>query len=121
MVGAISKIKVLQEDEAVLLKAREVFSCPITEKTYGPGEKWMIRGPIDLPPAIEYEIVQTRKAIPLSENEGVYIRELKSGEVKLVKGPCTFLLGENETFWEKVMEPDAEKILTKSNQGYIPL
>ena len=81
----------------------------------------MIRGPIDLTPAIEYEIVETRKAIPLSENEGVYVRHLKTGEVKLVRGPNTFLLGEHESFWKKIMEPDVERLLTSQNQGYIPV
>lgn len=121
IVGGIKKVMVLQEDEAVLLKAREVYKCAITKKAYGPGQTWMIRGPIDLPPAIEFEVVQNRKAIPLSENEGVYVRDLKSGEVSLVRGPKTFLLGENEAFWEKIMEPEVERLLTTSNQGFIPL
>lgn len=81
----------------------------------------MIRGPIDLTPAIEYDIVERRKAIPLSENEGVYVRDLKSGEVKLVRGPNTFLLGEGQSFWQKIMEPDVERLLTSQNQGYIPV
>ena len=99
MIGGIQKVKTLQEDEAVLLKAREVYRCRITEQTYGPGMTWIIKGPRDLTPAIEYEIVETRKAIPLSGNEGVYVRDLKSGEVKLVRGPKSYLLGEGEAFW----------------------
>lgn len=106
---------VLQEDEAVLLKAREKYECTISNKVYGPGETWMIRGPIDLTPAIQYEIVEARKAIPLSENEGVYVRNVKSGEVKLVRGPKTFLLGDDERFWEKIMEPEVEKLLLTQN------
>ena len=111
----------LQEDDAVLLKAREPYKCLQSGKEYGPGQTWMIRGPIDLTPAIQYEIVETRKAIPLSENEGVYVRDLKSGEVKLVRGPNTFLLGEHESFWQKIMEPDVERLLTSQNQGYVPM
>jgi hypothetical protein len=42
---------VLQEDEAILLKALEGYSDPITEKTYIPGQTWMIRGPIDIIPS----------------------------------------------------------------------
>ncbi len=80
----------------------------------------MIRGPIDLPPAIEYEIVEDRKAIPLSENEGIYVRDLHTGEVSLIRGPCTFLLGEHQSFWEKIMDPEVEKLLRTSGQGYVP-
>ena len=78
---------VLQEDEAVLLRAREKFHDPTTDKTYTSGMTWMLKGPIDFIPPIEVEIVERRKAIPLSENEGVYVRDLWSGEVKLVRGP----------------------------------
>ena len=81
----------------------------------------MIRGPLDLIPPIEVEIVERRKAIPLSENEGVYVRDLKSGEVKLVRGPTTYLLEENESFWEKIMSNEVERLLTQSNQGYVPM
>jgi len=42
----IKKMIVLQEDEAVLLKAVEKYSCKHTEKTYKPGETWMIKGPL---------------------------------------------------------------------------
>lgn len=52
----------------------------------------MIRGPCDFIPPIEIQIVEKRKAIPLAENEGVYVRDIRSGEVKLVKGPITYLL-----------------------------
>lgn len=52
----------------------------------------MIKGPLDFIPPIEIQIVEKRKAIPLAENEGIYIRDKKSGEVKLVKGPVTYLL-----------------------------
>jgi major vault protein len=52
----------------------------------------MIKGPLDFIPPIEIEIVENRKAIPLAENEGVYVRDTRTGEVKLVKGPITYLL-----------------------------
>ena len=81
----------------------------------------MIRGPRDLIPDTKVEIIERRKAIPLSENEGVYVRDHNSGEVKLVRGPKTFLLGENESFWEKKMSPEIERLLGAPNQGFVPL
>lgn len=83
---------VLQEDEAVLLKAKELYNDPKTNKTYKSGQTWMLIGPSDFIPPIQVEVLEIRKAIPLSDNEGVYVRDLKTGEVKLVRGSCTYLL-----------------------------
>lgn len=77
----------MSESEAVLLKANEKFECKITKKTYEPGQTWMIKGPLDFIPQIEIEVIEIRKAIPLAENEGIYVRDTRSGEVKLIKGP----------------------------------
>jgi major vault protein len=71
----------------------------------------MIRGPIDVIPSTKIEIIENRKAIPLSKNEGVYVRDLTTGEVILVRGPMTFLLGERQAFWEKPLTPEVERLL----------
>ena len=47
----------------------------------------MIRGPRDFILPKEVDLVEERKAIPLGENEGIYVRDLKSGVVQLVSGP----------------------------------
>jgi major vault protein len=47
----------------------------------------MVKGPLDFIPDNEVEVVEKRKAQPLAENEGLYVRDLWSGEVKLVRGP----------------------------------
>lgn len=93
--GSIKQRIVLQDDEAILVKAREEY------EGHKPGQKWMLKGPMDLIPPREIEIIERRKAIPLSKNEGVYVRDLKLGEVRLVRGPLTYLLEENEAFWQK--------------------
>ena len=43
----------------------------------------MVRGPGDFCPTIEMEIVSRRKAIPMDENEGIYIRNIKTGKVSV--------------------------------------
>ena len=45
----------------------------------------MVKGPIDFIPDKEIIILEKRKAQPLAENEGLYVRDLETGEVKLVK------------------------------------
>ena len=46
-----------------------------------PGDRWMIRGPIEYVPPVEVEVVTRRKAMPLDENEGIYVRDVKTGKV----------------------------------------
>ena len=43
----------------------------------------MVKGPQDFCPTVDMEIVSRRKAMPLDENEGVYIRNVKTGKVGL--------------------------------------
>ena len=41
----------------------------------------MIKGPTEYIPPIEVEIVTKRYAIALDENEGIYVRNIKTGQV----------------------------------------
>ena len=43
----------------------------------------MIRGPLEYVPPVEVDVVTKRKAIPLDENEGIYVRDIKTGKVSL--------------------------------------
>lgn len=49
----------------------------------------------------------------------MYVRDVKTGEVKLVKGPQTYLLNNHEQEWEKVLDPTVEMLL--AHNGYIPM
>ena len=49
---------------------------------------------------VQVEVVARRRAIPLHENEGIYVRNRKTGEVRAVTGQ-TYMLGEDEELWEK--------------------
>jgi major vault protein len=72
----------------------------------------MIKGPCDYVPPVEVEVVTRRKAIPLDENEGIYVRDIKSGKVKAVIGE-TYMLSQDEELWEKTLPSEVEKLLTK--------
>ena len=45
----------------------------------------MIRGPLEYVPPVEVEVATKRKAIPLDENEGIYVRDIKTGKVRKYK------------------------------------
>ena len=52
-----------------------------------------------------------RKAIPLSKNEGVYVRDVKSGKVRAVMGPQSYMLTAEEVLWEKELPELVETLL----------
>ena len=70
----------------------------------------MVRGPKDYIPAVEAEVVLRRKAIPLDVNEGIYVRDVKTGKIRSVIG-STYLLTENEELWEKDLPAQVEQLI----------
>jgi len=70
----------------------------------------MIRGPVEYVPPVEVEVVTKRTAIPLDENEGIYVRNVKNGKVREVTGE-TYMLNQDEELWEKELPPGVEGLL----------
>jgi major vault protein len=54
-------------------------------------------------------VISKRKAIPLDENEGIYVRDIKTGKVRTVIGQ-TYMLNQDEELWEKQLPVDIEKL-----------
>jgi major vault protein len=112
----IQNVYVLRDDEALLLYARESFSETVENVkvpvTHQPGDTWMIHGPCDYFPPVEVEVIEKRRSIPLDENEGIYVRDNKTGKVRAVIG-TTYMLKANEELWEKTLNPTVEQLLQK--------
>jgi major vault protein len=102
----IQNIYVLGAEESLLLRATETYG----EKK--PGDRWMINGPCDFVPDVEIEILEKRTAIPLDENEGIYVRDLTTGQVRSVIGE-SYMLKANEELWEKDLPSEVEELLQK--------
>lgn len=77
----------------------------------------MFYGPAEYIPPVQVEIVETRKSIPLDENEGVYIQDKTTGQVTLYKGPQTYYLQANEHKWDKVMTDEQEELV--ATDGFV--
>ncbi|XP_059155439.1 major vault protein-like [Physella acuta] len=112
--GGIQNARVLSEEDSILLQALDSFvdkvdGKPVTRKT---GDYWLIRGPLDYIPPINVKIVKQRKTIPLSKNEGVYVQDMHSGKVRLVMGPCAYMLTATEELWKKELSEETEKLLS---------
>jgi major vault protein len=103
----IQTVRILTEAEALLVQAKETFTDD--GKTYQAGTKWLIKGPIRYIPRVEVNILETRSLIPLDKNEGIYIRNNKTGRVYTHRG-CTYALKPEEVLWEKVLPENIEKI-----------
>lgn len=103
------------ENECLLLLALNTFVDDEKKKRV-PGEKWLITGPREYIPPIEVEILESRKAIPLDENEGIYVRDNRSGEVKMIKGQ-TYLLQAHESLWSKELPAQVELLLAQAAMG----
>lgn len=58
-------------------------------------------------PGVKVKILERRRAIPLDANEGIYVRDNRTGEVKEIKGR-TYLLEAHESLWEKHLPDDVE-------------
>lgn len=77
-----------------------------------PGDRWMVKGPTDYVPSVFVEVTTRRKAIPLDENEGIYVRDIKTGKVRAVIGE-TYMLNQDEEMWNKVLPDEVEALLVK--------
>jgi len=108
--SGIQNVYVLEEDEALLLRARELF--PDGKHSRKPGDRWMIYGPSDYVPPVSVDILEKRRKIPLDENEGIYVRDIKSGKVRAVTAQA-YMLEPYEELWEKIVPDVVEELLGK--------
>ncbi|XP_053550670.1 major vault protein [Bombina bombina] len=109
----IQEVFILSEEEGLVLRAVELLEEQDedgNEVERKPGDRWMIRGPAEYVPPVEVEVVVLRKAIPLDENEGIYVRDIKTGKVRAVVGH-TYMLNQDEELWEKELPFNVEQLL----------
>lgn len=86
LIGTIQKISILDENDAIILEANDDFYDEEFKLHRTARENWMIKGPREYIPNIHADVKKTQKAIALDQNEGVYIRDLVTGEVRAVIG-----------------------------------
>lgn len=129
--NGIQDVYVLSEEEGLVLRAVEAFNDTQEQEEdeeeeeelqerakrsrrsgtpRRPGDRWMLRGPIEYVPPASVEVLLRREAIPLDENEGIYVRDIKTGKVRAVIGH-TYMLTHDEELWEKDLPPNVEALL----------
>ena len=112
----VKNVIVLDENNALLLKTLKPYVDDETGNKYNPGDRFMIRGPREFILPLELELIEERQAIPLDENEGIYIRDLNTGEIKIITGQ-TYLLSANEELWSKELNELTEKLIYGQYSG----
>ncbi|CAF4153937.1 unnamed protein product [Rotaria magnacalcarata] len=110
--NGIQDVFILGEDEGVILKCIEAFKDTQANVNRNPGDRWMIRGPTEYIPPTQVEVVTRRKALPLDANEGIYVRDIKTGCVRAVIGE-TYMLTQDEELWQKELPKKVEELLSR--------
>jgi major vault protein len=101
--------ELLAEEEALLLTAIEKY-----EDEFGvhlPGQRWMVPGPRLYIPDIPVKVLERRNLIPLDEHEGIYVRDIYTGKVRMVTG-ASYMLNAHEELWSKELSADTELLLS---------
>uniref|UniRef100_A0A4W5PAJ4 Major vault protein n=1 Tax=Hucho hucho TaxID=62062 RepID=A0A4W5PAJ4_9TELE len=114
----IQDVYILSEEEGLVLRAVEAFKDTQEGKLMDliqrrPGDRWMLRGPIEYVPPAAVEVMLRRQAIPLDENEGIYVRDIKTGKVRAVIGH-TYMLTQDEELWAKNLPQNVETLLAST-------
>lgn len=74
----------------------------------------MVIGPRNYIPPVESEVVEPRNRIALDKNEGIYVRDLRSGLVRSVIGQA-YMLEAHEELWEMPLAKEVEKLILEAN------
>lgn len=122
---------ILRHDEGLILRAEAEFvdevesvefppgdshGEPVRKKrtlVRRPGDRWTVRGPLEYVPPIEVEVFSRISLIPLDRNEGIYVRNTKTGAVRALIGQA-YMLNEDEELWEKKLPQDVIELLSSN-------
>ncbi|EAN77626.1 major vault protein, putative [Trypanosoma equiperdum] len=108
--GTVREAHILSSDEALLVVAVRAFVDEDGVERE-PASRWLVHGPRKYIPPQGVTVVERRKRMVLSGSEGVYVRDICTGNVRAVHGEAV-LLGPEEELWEKPIDPLVHKLLT---------
>jgi len=106
--SGVEKVHILDENEGFLVQSIESFVDENSVKRNA-GDKWMINGPLKFIPGVQIKIIEKRQKIPLDKNEGIYIRNVKTGRLFKHMG-SSYFLSPDEELWEKQLPENIETI-----------
>ncbi len=95
-----NKIPILKNNMGLIVKCVNDFTDEKGISHYS-GEMWTIKGPTRYIPHKYVDVIETIKEISLAEHSGIYIKNIKTGKIRLEKGAKTIMLTSDEELWEK--------------------
>ncbi len=103
---------VLTCDDSLLVRAEKTCPHPLDPETViPPGTELVIAGPRKFIPHKDILVLEQRKNLSLSENDGVYVQNDDTGAVRLVRGPDDIFLQHNESLWRKKLTGEEAEAL----------
>lgn len=109
---------VLTDDDALLVRAIKEAPNPLEPTQLIPaGKEVLVRGFRRFVPHKDIEVTERRVSISLSREQGKYVQNDDTGEVRLEKGEQDLFLEQNESFWKKSLTPDEREALGFSPQS----
>jgi major vault protein len=112
-----SELKEMKDyEEEYKLKEGEKYDDFVADVKRAPGEQWMEYGPMNYLPPVEVEVIRRVEEIPLDTNEGIYVRDIRSGAVKAIIGQ-TYMLQPYEQLYEIEIPKAVEDLLPKNSDG----
>lgn len=112
----VQDVHVLTDDDALLVRARKEAPHPTQPDHLIPaGTEVLVRGFHRYVPHKDIEIVEEQTSVSLSKEEGVYVQNNDTGEVRLVRGETDLFLEQNESLWSKNLTQDEQEAL-----GFVP-
>ncbi|NXU51451.1 MVP protein, partial [Turnix velox] len=115
--AGIQDVYVLSENEGLLLQALQAIKDidkEGKEVIHRAGDRWLAQGPLEYVPPAEVAVLEQRQALALGDNEGVYVRDIHTGKVRVVMGQ-TYLLSASEELWEKELPLEVEALLAEAH------
>jgi len=104
----------LNKNQYLVIEAMDDFSDEESGKDRKAGELYTVQGPtlfipkkhekIVVPPVVPKKFI--RDATNISDNEAVYVRNLDTSELKMVRGPLSYVLAVNEEEYLKSLTDD---------------
>jgi major vault protein len=90
---------VLKPTKGLLVEAIKDFDDNGTARSAG--EQWIIKGPCNYIPHKYARVIRKVKSISLGQFEGIYIKNVKTGEIRMEEGEKNVMLKPEEELWEK--------------------
>lgn len=113
MLDSIENAFLLNKNQYLIVESNDDFTDERTGTERKAGELYTVQGPALFVPQKNETVVMdkstytyTREAINISDGEAVYIRNTDTSELKMVRGPLSYVLPVNEEEYEKPLTAD---------------